>query len=78
MTKGKLIENMYGDGPGSRAKRRATFSFSKTPLDITKMKKVLDETLLAEKERNQKKECDTLYNKYTAASYDVSLPMFKK
>ena len=64
---------MYGDGPSFKQKRRATLAAVRTPSDFSKMQRVLDETLMADKEKNQKKELETIQNKYSASSYDVNI-----
>jgi len=41
------------------------------------MKKLLEETLQADMEKNKKKEYDNIYSKYTVGNYEVFFNYFK-
>lgn len=64
---------MYGDDPSFKCKHRLAFPMVRSAFDYGKMQRVLNETLMADKERNQKKMFEMIYNKLTVNTYDVFL-----
>lgn len=64
------MERMFADETPSSMKRRSTLAMLRSPTDYSRIQKIMNEEIKAEKEKSGKKD-EEIYNKYTASAYVV-------